>query len=106
MWLKSWEALGGAIAFSAWFSRTQGIDSQSFVEIRVVLYRTRTRGCMERIAVVGTPSSGKTTLARNISQRLSILHIELDALHWEPNWSKSSTDVFCSRVTQALSSDR
>jgi len=61
---------------------------------------------MERIAVVGTTGSGKTTLARQISQCLNISHVELDALHWNPNWSESSADVFCSRVTQTLSGDR
>nr|WP_290225542.1 hypothetical protein [Trichocoleus desertorum] len=61
---------------------------------------------MERIVVVGTTGSRKTTLARHISQRLSMPHIELDALHWEPNWLESPKDVFYSRVNQALSGDR
>ncbi|MBD2120744.1 AAA family ATPase [Trichocoleus sp. FACHB-262] len=61
---------------------------------------------MQRISVVGTTGSGKTTLARHISQRLNIPHVELDALHWNPNWSESATDVFCSRVAEALSGDR
>ncbi|MCY7320602.1 MAG: adenylate kinase [Phormidesmis sp. CAN_BIN36] len=58
-----------------------------------------------RIAIVGTSGSGKTTLARQISQRLAIPHVELDALHWEPNWTEAPIDVFRSRVEKALSGD-
>ncbi len=42
--------------------------------------------CGQRIAIVGTTGSGKTTLAQQLSQRINVPHIELDALHWEPNW--------------------
>src|SRR6476469_9295606 len=58
-----------------------------------------------RIAVVGTSGSGKTTLARQISQILAIRHVELDALHWEPNWTEAPKDLFRDRVLQALSGD-
>ena len=58
-----------------------------------------------RIAIVGTSGSGKTTLAHQTSQRLEIPHVELDALHWEPNWTESPIDVFRSRVEKALSGD-
>lgn len=61
--------------------------------------------CGQRISVVGTSGSGKTTLARQISQRLAIPHIELDALYHEPNWTEAPTDVFRKRVEQALSGD-
>ncbi len=47
---------------------------------------------MQRISVVGTSGSGKTTLARDISQLLGIPHVELDYLHWEPNWVEVSDD--------------
>ncbi|MBE9206311.1 adenylate kinase [Nostoc sp. LEGE 06077] len=61
---------------------------------------------MQRISVVGTTGSGKTTLARQISQRLTISHIELDYLHWEPNWVEVANDVMRDRVSQSLSGDR
>jgi adenylate kinase family enzyme len=52
--------------------------------------------------VVGTSGSGKTTTASQIAQRLGIAHVELDALHWEPNWTEAALDVFRERVSQAL----
>lgn len=57
---------------------------------------------MQRIAVVGTSGSGKTTLAAQISQILAIPHVELDMLHWEPNWIEVSDEVMRSQVIQAL----
>ncbi len=58
-----------------------------------------------RIAVVGTTGSGKTTLAGQLSQRLAIPNVELDALHWEENWTPTSPAVFQERAAQALSGD-
>lgn len=57
----------------------------------------------QRISVVGTSGSGKTTLAKQISQLLTIPDIELDYLHWEPNWVEVPNDVMRQRVSQALS---
>jgi adenylate kinase family enzyme len=58
-----------------------------------------------RIAVIGTTGSGKTTLARELARRLGYPHIELDALHWEPNWVEAARDVFRARVDAALRGD-
>jgi adenylate kinase family enzyme len=62
--------------------------------------------CGQRISVVGTSGSGKTTLASQISQSLAIPHVELDALHGEPNWTQAPTDVFRKRTEQALSGNK
>jgi adenylate kinase family enzyme len=59
----------------------------------------------QRIVVIGTTGSGKTTLATQLARRLGASHIELDALHWEPDWAAAPLDVFRARVTQALSLD-
>ncbi|HBB34928.1 MAG TPA: adenylate kinase [Cyanobacteria bacterium UBA8803] len=58
-----------------------------------------------RISVVGTTGSGKTTLARHISQYLAIPHVELDAFNHEPNWQEASTDVFRKRVEESLNTE-
>jgi adenylate kinase family enzyme len=60
----------------------------------------------QRIAIVGTSGSGKTTLAHQVAERLHIPHVELDALHWEPNWTMVSDPLFRDRVSQALRGDR
>lgn len=56
----------------------------------------------KRIVVIGTTASGKSTLAKEISQKLSLDLIELDALHWEANWKEVDDVVFRERVQKAI----
>lgn len=58
-----------------------------------------------RIVVIGTTSSGKSTLAKRLAEKLSLDFIELDALHWEPNWKEAESEVFHARVDSATKSD-
>ena len=65
-------------------------------------------GCLwvpRRTAVVGTSGSGKTTLASNLAQRLGLPHVELDSLHWGPDWTPAPREHFRERVEQALSGE-
>jgi adenylate kinase family enzyme len=55
----------------------------------------------QRIVVTGTTSSGKSTLAEQIAKRFDFCLIELDALHWEPNWTEAPLEVFRERVRKA-----
>jgi hypothetical protein len=55
----------------------------------------------KRIVVVGTTSSGKSTLAERLANKLEHDFIELDALHWEPGWKDAPLDVFRERVETA-----
>jgi adenylate kinase family enzyme len=59
-------------------------------------------GTPQRVAVVGTSGSGKTTMAQRLAERLGVPHVELDALHWGPEWTPAPRDVFRQRVAQAL----
>ena len=56
----------------------------------------------QRILVVGTTGSGKTTCASQLAQKLAIPHVELDALFWDANWTPASPSEFRARVTNAL----
>jgi adenylate kinase family enzyme len=56
----------------------------------------------KRIVVVGSTGSGKTTLARRLARQLDLTHVELDALHWDPNWTPTSASVFRERTAAAL----
>ena len=60
---------------------------------------------MTRVAVVGTTGSGKTTVARRLSKRLGLSHVELDALHWEADWTPAPREVLRRRVAEALTGD-
>ena len=56
----------------------------------------------QRIVVVGTSGSGKTTLARQLAAIYQIPHIELDNLHWQPNWQEASVQQFRQEVSDAI----
>ncbi len=58
---------------------------------------------MNRVSVVGVTGSGKTTFARRLAEKLGCQFIELDALHWEPNWVEAADEIFRERTAQALS---
>ena len=61
-----------------------------------------------RIVVIGTSGSGKTTLAVRIARALELPFIELDSLHWGPNWlalSETDPDEFVRRVRNATATD-
>ncbi|HMS00071.1 MAG TPA: hypothetical protein PKK96_02925 [Anaerolineales bacterium] len=60
----------------------------------------------KRLVVIGTTSSGKSTLAEKIAKRFDLDFIELDALHWEPNWQDAPLDVFRERVRAATQAER
>lgn len=45
------------------------------------------RNVLQRVSVVGTSGSGKTTFARRVATILDVPFTELDALYWGPEWS-------------------
>ena len=57
---------------------------------------------LSRVSIIGSSCAGKTTLARSLSAALGIPHIELDALHWGPNWTPCETEEFRARVRAAV----
>ena len=58
---------------------------------------------MKRILVIGCPGSGKSTLTRRLSEKLSLPAVHLDALFWEPGWKEASREDFDKRLADALS---
>jgi adenylate kinase family enzyme len=61
---------------------------------------------LARVAVVGSSCSGKTTFAASLAGLLGAPHVELDAVHWRPNWEPRPAADFRNLVEQALSADR
>lgn len=41
---------------------------------------------MERVILIGSPGAGKSTLARQLAERLKLTLHHLDALYWKPGW--------------------
>jgi len=61
---------------------------------------------LQRILVVGTTGSGKTTMAARLAQKLDLPHIELDALNWGPDWTMRPKEEFITAVDKATRAGR
>ena len=57
---------------------------------------------IQRINVVGTSASGKTTFSRKLAQKMGVAHIEMDALFWKSNWQESSNAEFFAKLEPHL----
>ena len=55
-----------------------------------------------RIVVWGVTGSGKTTLARRLSDTLALPRIELDAIFWQPGWVETPDGEFRAKVQAAV----
>jgi adenylate kinase family enzyme len=60
---------------------------------------------MTRFVVVGSSGSGKTTLGQRIAECLDLPFVELDAIHWGPNWKPPAEEAFRARVAEALAGE-
>ena len=61
---------------------------------------------LERVVVVGSSGSGKTTFASDLASKLDVPHVEFDAYRHGPNWTETPDDIFRSQLDEALSGDR
>src|SRR3954454_21907752 len=57
---------------------------------------------MQRILVMGSSGSGKSTFARRLSAITGIPTVSLDALFWKPGWMPSDAAEFQQRVSKAV----
>jgi len=55
-----------------------------------------------KIIITGTSCTGKTTLGKKLSKKLSVDQIDLDDLHFLPNWVEKDNDVFIREVNAAV----
>src|SRR6187399_1842826 len=61
---------------------------------------------MQRILVMGSSGSGKSTFAQRLSAITGIPMVSLDALFWKPGWIESDAAEFRTRVTEATRQPR
>lgn len=56
-----------------------------------------------RIVVIGTSSAGKSTFARELATAIDAPWIELDDLHWGPDWTPKPAEEFHRLIQDAAS---
>ncbi len=61
---------------------------------------------LDRVNVVGTSGSGKSTFAKKLAKLLGSPHIEMDRLYHKPNWEESTADELTEKLDKALAPDR
>lgn len=60
----------------------------------------------KRIIVLGTTGAGKSTFSRRLADLMGLDLIELDALHWGPNWLEVPDDIFLDKVKEAMGAEK
>ncbi len=57
---------------------------------------------MERILIIGCGGAGKSTLARQLGDKLGIPVVHLDKLFWHPGWVESSREEIDAKIMAEL----
>ena len=61
---------------------------------------------MERIVIIGCGGAGKSTLARQLGEKLDIPVVHLDKLFWKPGWVQVTQEEFDILHTQELAKEK
>jgi adenylate kinase family enzyme len=56
---------------------------------------------MQRVLVMGSSGSGKSTFARRLSNLTGLPFVSLDALYWQPGWQPSEPEAFGLKAREA-----
>ena len=57
---------------------------------------------MNKINVIGTTGSGKTTFSSALAQQLQIEYIEIDKVYWKPNWREPEEQEFLDKLSNSI----
>ncbi|MBX2811092.1 MAG: hypothetical protein KTR25_04760 [Myxococcales bacterium] len=57
---------------------------------------------LQRVNVVGTSGSGKSTFAKRLAELLDAPCIEMDRLYHKPNWEESTSEELVASLNEAL----
>src|SRR5207249_2305827 len=64
------------------------------------------RASMNRVLVIGTGGTGKTTLARRLAERTGLPLIHLDLLYWRPGWQPTPNDEWRQTVERLITAEK
>ena len=61
---------------------------------------------MDKIVVIGSSGTGKTTLTNRLAEKFNARAIDLDDLYWRPGWQPAPVDEFRDAVRRAIDAPR
>ena len=61
---------------------------------------------MERIIIIGCGGAGKSTLARQLGEKLDLPVVHLDSIFWLPGWVEMDRDEFDRRVREEMAKEK
>ena len=97
-----------SVMFTAVLAVTVSLDHGGLIRqgAEVATVAGDTKHAMERVVVVGTSCSGKTTLARQLAGVLGSPHVELDGIHWMSGWRERLVDEVRRMAVEAAAAER
>jgi adenylate kinase family enzyme len=57
---------------------------------------------MQRIVIIGSGGAGKSTLARQLGEKLRLPVVHLDQLFWKPGWVETTQEEFDEKLAREL----
>ena len=61
---------------------------------------------MERIIIIGCGGAGKSTLARQLGEKLGIPVVHLDSIFWLPGWVEMDREEFDRRIREEMAKEK
>lgn len=61
---------------------------------------------IERVNVIGTSGSGKSTFGRQLAVLLGLPFVEMDSVYWGPNWKEPTDEEFIPKLTTITDRER